>query len=455
MSDFMKSFASKSGGASGNRRPPLQTNIAIQITGQDLSAPNGGVVHGIVRAPEWLAGDEVSVRLMNEQEGLETFRKKYTPAENRKFFDKSRPTIAKLMTGFKVGKNDIEPMQVGGYLMFFGATKDMAATKEGSPTVWKAQYPENYGNDSSRDVLHGLARVTVDHGGENRRPRSYLDILFPNQATEIKSIDDLRAFYDEHMEGQVNGVDTNAQSVFRLVTSDDQVKTLFSYSARNTLEIPAAVDGEPARRVSVSASAEQTWKEGVVEGKHGKGLLRVVAAALGGAGLTIDPAQTGMVEKLKADLAAGTIRIEGIPGRRIPVIGSSLDDVLDPDTRLAKQAQKCLVAVTGRDDKVPGFVKMTVGTMTSTPKGGGNLPDTTIVTKFAADEFAKARTVDYVATPNYSPRFTADRDAEANQAAEAAAAAGGQEHSPLEEPAMAGGDEPEAAAEQDRSGPGM
>lgn len=453
MSEFMQNFtASKSGGSSGFARRPLQANIALQITGHDLSAPNGGVVHGVVRSPEWLAGDQVSVRMTTEAESGATFREKYTPAENTKFF-RTRPTIEKLMSGFKVGKNDIEPMQVGGFLMMYGATKDLAATKEGSPTVWKAQYPENFGNDASRDVVHGVARVTLDAGADGKLPRANIDILFPKNAVDLKNIGDLHDFFADHMEGQQNGVDYNAQSVLRLVSKDDTVKTLWTYSSRAPLEIPAAVDGDEPRKVTVSASSEQTWKDGVVDGKHGRGLLRVIAAALGANGLELDANHARLAGMIKADLASGALHIEAIPGRRIPVVGSSLEDLLDPDTKASKQAQRCLVAIEGNNNKVPGFVGMTVGTMTSPARGGANLPDTVIVTKFSADDFAKARTVDFLNTANYHPPFTVKREAEAENNAEAAANAGGVETTQHEDKMPAGAEEEQDMA-MENDGPG-
>ena len=92
MSSFLKTFSS--GGKSGGGRsgPPLQANIALQITGHDLTAPNGGYVYGTVRAPDWMAGDEIAVRLTTPEEGVATFRSKYSAEANAKF-ERTRPTI--------------------------------------------------------------------------------------------------------------------------------------------------------------------------------------------------------------------------------------------------------------------------------------------------------------------------------------------------------------------------
>eukprot|EP01035_Chromulina_nebulosa_P005664 gene5664-7687_t len=192
MSEFMKRF--NSGGGNGQRRGPVQANICLQISGHDLTAPNGGVVHGVVVSPHWLEGDQVQVRLTNEAESVATFRKDRSPAENQKFF-RTRPTIEKLMNGFKVGRNDIPPMNEGGYLMMYSATKDHDATVEGQPQVWKAQYADNFGNDPSYSVRNAFTRVRVEEATEKSSARGSVEMLFPGDARLIKSIDDLRAFY--------------------------------------------------------------------------------------------------------------------------------------------------------------------------------------------------------------------------------------------------------------------
>src|ERR1035437_238044 len=392
MSEFLRNLSGQrqAGGTRSAPRPPLQANLCLQIVGWDAAAPKGGVVKGVVRTPDWLAGEEVALRLQSVEEGAETFRKGKTAAENLKF-DKTRPSISKLMSGFKVGKNDIEPMQVGGLLMAFGAIKDVAASVDGGPVTWKAQYIRNYGNDSSRDVLYGLVKVHVDAGDANRRPRASLDLLSPRDSRLINSIDDFRKFYDECMVGQFDGVEHHANAAIRLIAPDgNQVKSLMTYSVYNKVSVPSKVEGDEPIEISVPATAEQTWKEAVEDGKQAKGMLKLIAAALSGDSSKLDPSQARMAQALKADLASGKLKIEAIPGRRLPIVGTSLDDVLDESNHLYKEARKCLVAQDGSDNKVPGFVRVSVGVMVSAPDGG-NRPDSMIVTQFAADAFVKAR----------------------------------------------------------------
>lgn len=454
MSEFMKSFNNANSSSGGQRgRGPLQTNLCLQISGHDLSAPNGGVVQGVVVAPAWLAGDQVAVRLMNEQEGLETFRKDRTPAENRKFFDKSRPTIEKLMNGFKVGRNDIPAMQAGGYLMMYGCTKDNEAYVEGQPTVWKAQYAENFGNDSSRDILHGVARVTVEPATDAHRARGNIDVLFPRAASLVTSIDGLRAFYDDCMVGQLHGAEHNAQAVIRLIAENGEVKSFFTYSARQEVDAVGA-DGE-AIKMKVPASAAQTWKEAVQDGLQAKGAIKMIAAALSGdySGLPSD--KVSSAQMVRRDLASGALKIEAIPGRRIPLVGDSLDWAMDPDHKLAKQAKRCEMKIEDPRNPGPehvrtvaGYVGMTVGVMAMAPRGEG-LADPLIVTKFAVDEFARAKSPNYIVTENFKPNYSQERDQRAANEAAAAGAKGGVPESSYEEPDL-GGDASQPAPEAGR-----
>jgi hypothetical protein len=460
MSEFMKQFNSGSGGGARSGRGPLQTNLCLQISGHDLSAPNGGVVQGVVVAPAWLAGDQVAVRLMNEAESMATFRKDRTPTENRKFFDKSRPSIEKLMTGFKVGRNDIPAMNAGGYLMMYGCTKDHDAFVEGQPQVWKAQYAENYGNDPSRDILHGVARVSIEPATETSRAYGNIDILFPRAASLIQSIDDLRGFFEDCMDGQLNGTEHNAQAVIRLIANNGNVKSFFTYSARQEVEFNGE-DGQ-ARRVKVPASAEQTWKEAVEDGVQARGGIKMIAAALSGDYTGLSPDLARSARTISADLAKGDLKIEAMPGRRIPLVGDSLEWAMDPSNKLARQAKRC--EMKQEDPRNPGaenartvlgYVGMTVGVMAMAPRADG-LADPLIVTKFSADEFAKAKSVNYIVSKNFEPQYSRERDQKAANEAAAAGAQGGVAQSEYEEPDLGGDAQqvPEADREHEVA-PGM
>lgn len=436
MSDFMQSIAGGNGRRSsgrGNSRP-IQANICIRISGSDLSAAHGGVVNGVVVAPGWMAGDEVKVRLMNEQESVETFRKKFDEATNKKFFAKGRPTVASLMGGYKVGSNHVTAMKEGGFLMCYGATKDEAMTKqggEGAPTVWRAQFMENFGNDLSRSVLHGAARVTVDQA-PGRAPRGHIDLLDTRGAVEITNIDELRSFFGEHMEGQRDGVEVNCNSLIRIFSPDgNQVKPFWVYSPRQKHEVEAA-DGSKVG-VSIADTAEAAWNEAIVEGKQARGLGKVVAAALQNDFTGLEGKHLEQATSLRKELEAGTLKIEAVPGRRIPLVGKSLEDVMDDGSKLNRAANACVIQ-TENNGIAFGFVPMAVGTMTNRKSGlSGNLPDGTIVTKFTADEFAKARDLEHLATAVLRPVFTKKREEEQEQVAAQAALEGSVQASDFQE----------------------
>lgn len=433
MSEFMKRF--NSGGGNGQRRSPLQTNICLQISGHDLTAPNGGVVHGVVVAPGWLAGDEISARLTNEAESLATFRKEHTPAENKKFF-KNRPTIEKMLTGFRVGANEIPPMTVGGYMMLYSATKDHDATVEGQPKVWKAQYAENFGNEATHEVRHAFTRVNLEAETENLPARGSVEMLFPADARLIKDLDDLRGFYADCMDGQLGDVEHNANAALRLIAPGGEVKTFMTYSARQEVQIQDS-DGNPLT-VKVAASHEQTWKEAVVDGTQAKGALKLIAAALSGNFEGLQGGQADLAKQLAGEFERGEVKLEAIPGRRIPLVGASLEWALTPGNKLERQAKKCLATIEdagnpGQARTVPGFVPMTVSLMCMPARAEG-LPERQIVAKFAADEFAKARTVSYIPTANVETRYSQERDLKAAEASVAAAEQGGIAASSYEPP---------------------
>jgi len=455
MSEFMKRF--NAGGGNGQRRGPLQTNICLQISGHDLTAPNGGVVQGVVVAPPWLEGDRVQVRLTNEAESVATFRKDRSAAENQKFF-RTRPTIEKLVNGYKVGRNDVPPMIEGGYLMLYSATKDHDATVEGQPQVWKAQYADNFGNDPSYSVRHAFTRVRVEEATEKTPARGSVEMLFPSDARLINTIDELRGFYADCMDGQLHGVEHNANAVLRLIAPGGEVKTFMTYSARQEVQIQDA-DGNPLT-VKVPASHEQTWKEAVVDGAQAKGGVKLIAAALSGNFEGLQGKEADLAKQLAGEFQRGEVKLEAIPGRRVPLVGASLEWALEPGNKLERQAKRCLAKVEdgqnpGQTRTVPGFVAMTVSLITMPPRAEG-MPERQIIAKFAADEFAKARTVSYIPTENVKTQYSQERDLKSAEASAAAAEKGGIAASSYEPPEVPDHEaELEAAESQALAAPGM
>lgn len=416
----------------------LQTNVCIQVDEFDLNAPHGGYAKGTVLAPGWMEGQSVAVRLMDEAECVASFRANKDAKANRKFFS-HRPTVAKFEGGFKVGTNSIPPMQVGGILMCHGATRDLASSTD-ALKVWKAQYMESYAPGPGRSVIHGVARVEVrEHGGATR---AHVDVLSPTDAKLVGSLQDIHAFYTKCMDGCDSDVGVPHVSaikqpiaLLRLI-SDEGAKSRFLYAPAVKKDV---VDNDGnSLTISVPSTPVEAFNAAFVEGSIGKGFFRMVGAALDDGLMAQCPAELQQqARELREGLVSRKISIEIMPGMRVPVVGKSLDDLLVEGDAMDKAAQKCWTKVSdgqGGEKDVLGFVKMTVGLMLGRSSIPG-LPANLIVTKFTEDEFAKARTPDFIATKDYSPAFTQAREHEAAQRAEEAAAKGGVEASSFDQEA--------------------
>lgn len=423
MSQFMQSVNQSR--ARGSRSGfEFQANICIEVTGYDLAAPDGARVLGIARAPAWAQGQEFSIRLQNEQESKETFRKGKDAKANDKFF-KTRPSIENLANGYKVGKNTVEPMQEGGFLMLYGCVRD-GKTNDGEPQRFKAQYPQNFGNDPSRSVMAGVARITYrEERVENGRTfgaRGQMEILSPEHAAMITSIDGLRNFYADFMAGEVNGVQYDGMVALRLVEDlpaepgkdvRSQVYTGFAYAAKSEVQVPA---GEETRTIRVPASAEESFA--ALAGREG--VSRLVYAALSGEREGLEAKEAQQADQIAADLAAGALRVEAIPGRVLPIVGDSLEEVMDKESMLGKNASRCQYQ-TEDGKSLNGFVRLTTGVMTKAQDGA---PDSIIVTRFATDVGAKGMSINSVVTPNVKPVWGQSRERAAEQAAAKAAEQG-------------------------------
>ncbi|SFF33245.1 hypothetical protein [Paracidovorax wautersii] len=427
MSQFMESVRSRQ--QSAQSRGPgreLQANLCLQVTSYDLEAPDGGRVIGVAMSPEWARGHEFSVRMLTQEEAKATHRKDKSPAENAKFFSK-QITIDKLANGQMVGRNQVDPIKVGSYIMAYGATKDGARPETG-PAPWKAQYIDNFGNDASRRIETGMARVTVkpahEYQGRYYGAQGSMELLYPGDAQVVTSFDGMKRFFDDYLPGEIDGVINDAIAVVRVVSDlpavdgqqpRSQVFSGMVYSAKKELNV--TVDSG-SKVIKVPASGAETLKK-VTNGKSG--LARTVVAAMSGDTKGMSPQEQDMVAKLQADLAAGKVRIEVVPGRQIPIIGTSLEDLMRSNSKLANAAAKCQYK-NADGVVVNGFVKMTTGVKVESRLGGG--PDSVFVTSFAADVGAKGMSINSVITPNVKPEWGLSREAAAERDAQAAANSG-------------------------------
>lgn len=458
MSQFMESVRGRQQNAQ-SRGPgrELQANLCLQVSGYDQDAPDGGRVIGVAVSPEWARGAEFSVRMLTQEEALATHRKDKSAQDNAKFFSK-QITIGKLANGQKVGNNRVDPIQIGSFIMAYGATKD-GARPESGPAPWKAQYIDNFGNDASRRIETGLARVTVkperEYQGRHFGPQGSMELLYAADAQVVTSIDGLKRFFEDYLQGEVNGAINDAIAAVRVVSdlpaSDGQEprSQVFSgmlYAAKKDLEV--TTDNGP-KTIKVPASAADTFQKAAT---GQPGLVRTVIAALSGDKTGLDERNQKLVADLQADLAAGKVRIEVIPGQQLPIIGTSLEDLMRANSKLANAAAKCQYK-NAENKVVNGFVKMTTGVKVEPRFGGG--PDSVFVTQFAADVGAKGMSINSVITPNVKPVWGVDREAAAERDAQAAANSGADAHPGID----ADHDADPAPAEQERhaeaAAPGM
>lgn len=386
----------------------FQSNLCIQLSGFDLDAPNGGYANGVVVAPAHRMGEEVSIRMMTQEEALAGFRQKYDEKANKKFF-KNAPTIEGWAKGFNVGANTIPPMEVGGYMQFTGCTRDAQASVDGV-NVYKAQYSENYGNDLGRGVIHGMGRYVERNGF------AALEVMRVDEAQVIKSVDDLRNFYAEHMVAELpdQPVQREPLAVLRIATLEGPYK---GATKACMLYVPKDKNAD-----YTPFSAEQAFTDAFVEGKQAKGLASIVAAALDDDLMQALPEDFRRdAQYLKNDLNSGKKAIEMIAGDRFPVVGTTLESLQKEGSKMNRYVQKgILKAESG--DTYPGFVAMTVATAYGVePDNGGKA--NIILSKFANDEWALPWTMGNMPTSHVASKFVQERMAAVESLAESAAQA--------------------------------
>lgn len=260
--------------------------------------------------------------------------------------------------------------------------------------TWHSRLAESMDFESKRGVVHGLCRVVVD----KEVPRANIDILQVDLARRIDTLANLHEFYEQFLDEHVNGVENNANCVLRIVSPhSDQVVTMWTYVARETVRL------SPSRKFTLPASMRKTWDEAIVQGTQAKGLIRMVAAALG-ANVTQPPEKQQLTDDLRRDMAMGRVFVEAIPGQRVRILWDTLDQVMRPGTRLARTAAQCQMKKSS-GEPIVGFVPMTVSLILRPPEQNGvQKYKTQVAGKFIPDPNERARTVEMVRTANFTPR---------------------------------------------------
>lgn len=450
MSQFMKSVGAGRGSSAPRR--PMQANICLQITNFDLQAEGGARVEGVAVSPAWLEGQTISVRMQNEQECIETFRAGKSEKDNRKFFS-TRPTIEGWAEGFRVGRNDIPAMNIGGYLMMHGCLHDGPAPQNGEPGRWKAQYADNFGNDPSRVVVAGVARISVQE--KNGYTFGKAEILRTADSVLLKDEQDLRRFFGEHMSGERDGAQVNGLAAFRICAPvgegenvRHEVMTAFAYSPTQKVLVSNDKAGEFETYVPLDDAA--AYQRMATSDK----MLRTIYAALTGDMNGLEGRVKDNAELLRRDIQDGKVSIEAVPGECVPIVGNTLDELLKDGSKLNRAGLRSQYKASDRGQEVwrNGFVKMTVS-LSRSPLNGA--PDQVIVSTFATDANAYGMSINSVKTPLIVPEFGQRRELAQQASAAAAAQRGGEESRPGLDDDHASDDSLEMAGADNDAGPGM
>lgn len=441
-------------------RKPYQTNLCLQVSGFDLTHPAGPVAKGIVVGHPMMEGEEVSVRLYKREEAEVS----YFSAKPKNWLDthfSRRPSIENFSNGFKVGRNVIPPMEPGALLMLHGCIKDWDAMPDGSTErVWKSQYAESFTKTPESVVLYGAGKVDVrEYGGKTF---ANLDLLKVADAVVIQTNDDVVKFYADYMEptttvgaGSLNveNIATSPIANFRLVNErTGQQWSAFAYNQSVKKEFQT---DEGPKQFSVPGDMADSYLAAFVQGTQSQGKLKLLGAAL-------SPELFDALddESIKADAAvlrdrlqSGELKIEAIPGLRIPIVGTSLEELLGEGTQLNRAFNETFMPIENaarQREFVPGFMPMTVSVMPGKSPVEGQ-PRGVIVSKFVNDENARPRSMNLLRTNNWVPDFTREREQAQAQRAEQAAAKGGEPRGNYEaapeqrdpvtaqQPALAGG----------------
>lgn len=232
------------------------------------------------------------------------------------------------------------------------------------PNTWWSSMMEIVGSEPEREVTHGLCRVTL----KDSPRKAHVDILYPLLARKLENASDLDQFFADFLAPEYDDLENNANCLLRVIAPKTrQVILAWVYVARDVIRRPSR-DGRD-RIFSLPASLEKTRAEAIFNGDQSEGLPRVIAAALGARVGVMNDAHIDLAESMAGDIAAGDIIVEAIPGRRIRVIGDSLNNMFEPRTKLALAAASCVHHDEDGSTSLR-FIPMTVGLVVSRPGGG-------------------------------------------------------------------------------------
>lgn len=408
---------------------PFQTNIVIQIDTFDTSAPNGGMAYGTIVAHPHMEGERIAMRLNTEEESV-AMRTKATPAQNAQFF-KRRFGFTELANGFKVGKNEIPPMELGSLVLCTDCVRAAPAEGNEGVSVWRTQYLDNYSPTPDSSVIHGLGRV--NYREYNGKTSVNLDVLRPDESREIRNMADLAAYYTDEMDPINAGGPTKSPiTVLRVVDFEKgtaRASMLYTWAKTDTV----VVDGEE-KTVRRPGDPMENFMAAFVDGSQGKGFFQAIGAALDdqnqGYMNNLPDNRKSYAMSLRNAIKEGRVGIEVIPGQRIDIIGSSLEQLENPKSKMYNYASRNFanIGTQAEPNMVAGFRPMTVGIMLGKSLNPDVAPGV-IVTKFSNDAEGWVNTPEMISTHLWTPDYSKARAAESVRRDEQAAAVGGIERS--------------------------
>lgn len=258
-------------------------------------------------------------------------------------------------------KRAVSDMLQSGLLIVFMACLPVADR----PDVLCSSVAEVIGREPDRQVMHGLCRVTR----KDSPRKAHVDILYPRLARILENSSDLDCFFMDYLGPEYDDLENNANCLLRVIAPKSrQVILAWVYVARDIVRRPSN-DGGKERVFSLPASLDRTRAEAIFNGEQSEGLPRVIASALGAKVGVMSDIHMELAGNMAADIRNRDIIVEAIPGRRIRIIGDSLDNIFDPRSRLAVAAASCVYRGSDGAQSLR-FIPMTVGLVVSRPGGG-------------------------------------------------------------------------------------
>lgn len=322
-----------------------KTNIALLVLGYKKLSPHSAEYEGVVKAPFNLAGQKIKV-ILNHHAAW-SIRSARTAGEALSIL--SGKGFSSLMDLAEEVEHFFESMSVFGTLAVFQA----CLQSESDPSTWSAWVGDPVGFVPPNDAIYGYARLVAKKTdkGENK---VVADFLYPNQSMKIKSLEDLKSFYAQHLSPVKNGLENNGNCLFRIRSvGSEKVVSFWVYVARK--EVPYTDAKGVERRFSIPDELQHTWDASVVSGVQAGGLCRVVASALGeSAAVPEKESHIELAKGIRAGLDSGEIVIEAIAGQRHRLIGMVLRYVDDQASHLSRAIRACDLP----DGKGVGFYPM-------------------------------------------------------------------------------------------------